>query len=168
MRGFRVWWVSVWGSTTYIKLVCLLWIDKSRGKIGRGVLLSDNKSTQWSHPFLGQRIVLYVHVCLDPFSYTIRYGWRMGGSDHLYLSVRMRGESGTKPIRGWLFTDGVFEIPIPSVTHHGWVFPGPIRVHHPSTEGPLCKKFCCLLWIEKARAKEKTYKWRSVRWETKS
>jgi hypothetical protein len=25
-----------------------------------------------------------------------------------------------------------------------------------------------LLWIEKARAKEKTYKWRSVRWETKS
>jgi hypothetical protein len=44
----------------------------------------------------------------------------MGGSGHLYLSVRMRGGSGTKPIRyGWVFTDGVFEIPVPSVTDDG-------------------------------------------------
>jgi hypothetical protein len=28
--------------------------------------------------------------------------------------------------------------------------------------------YICLLWIEKTRAKEKTYKWGSVRWETKN
>ncbi len=28
--------------------------------------------------------------------------------------------------------------------------------------------FCCILWIEKARATDKTYEWGSVRWETKS
>ena len=27
---------------------------------------------------------------------------------------------------------------------------------------------CCLLWIEKVRAKDKTYEWRSVWWETKN
>jgi hypothetical protein len=44
-----------------------------------------------------------------------------GSGRHLYLSVRMRGGSGTKPIRyGWVFTDGVFEIPIPSITDDGW------------------------------------------------
>ncbi len=31
-----------------------------------------------------------------------------------------------------------------------------------------CTSFMCLLWIEKVRVKEKTCKWGSVRWETKS
>jgi hypothetical protein len=28
--------------------------------------------------------------------------------------------------------------------------------------------YCCLLWIDKSRVKDKTYKWMSVRWKTKN
>jgi hypothetical protein len=90
---------------------------------------------QRSYPFLGPRDGLSVRRSPRSFSYSIRYGWRMGGSDHIYLSVRMRGGSGTKTIRyGWVFTDGVFEIPIPSVTMTDGVLPEPIRIRHPSTD----------------------------------
>ena len=48
------------------------------------------------------------------FSYTIRYGCRMGGSGHLYLSTRMRGGSGTKPIR----KDGFSRMGCPRYLYH--------------------------------------------------
>ncbi len=76
---------------------------------------------QRSYPFSGPRDGLSVRRSSRPFSYTIRYDDGLGVLATTYLSVRMRGGSGTKPIRyGWVFTDGVFEIPIPSVTDDGW------------------------------------------------
>jgi hypothetical protein len=45
----------------------------------------------------------------------------MRGSDHRYLSGTDDGESGTNPsVTDGFCTDGVFELPIPSVTHDGW------------------------------------------------
>ncbi len=132
--------------------------------------IKNSRNSQQSYPLLGLRSGLSVRRSSRPFSYTIRYGWRMGVSCHLYLSVRMMGGSGTKPIR----TDGFSRMGCssylyPSTTDDGWgVSLDPSVSVIRRRIGPMCRNCNSLLWIDNERADDKTYKWVSMWWKTKN